>query len=227
MDHWNFFGGGRRVLGALMKNRLILVGGGAFARELMNWADHLYGCTEGKSIHGFLDESPNVLESFNYQISYLGKIDNFQPAKGEKLLIGIGDPAGKKRIYEMLKLRGGEFLQLIHPTAVVANTAKLGEGVVVCPHSLVSADAIVGDGVAINALSSVGHDVVLGNFCTLSAHVDLTGSVEVGERVFFGTGAKVLPKAKIGSGAKIGAGAIIMRSVPENGVMYAQPAKKL
>lgn len=210
-----------------MKNRIILVGGGAFARELINWSDHLYGCDEGKSIHGFLDENSEALEGFNYQVPYLGKIETFHPAQGDKLLMGVGDPKGKKRIFEALKSRGGEFLQLIHPTAVIANSAKLGEGVVVCPHSLVSSDALLGDGVAINALSSVGHDVVLGNFCTLSAHVDLTGWVKVGECVFFGTGAKILPKVKIGSGAKVGAGAIIMRSVPENGVMYAQPAKKL
>jgi len=210
-----------------MKHRLILVGGGGFARELINWADHLYGCTRGDSIMGFLDQSSDALGNFDYQTRYLGKIEDFCPMPGDKLLMAIGDPAGKKRIFEVLKKKGAEFAQLIHPTAVVANSAKLGEGVVVCPHALISADTIVGDLVSINTLSSIGHDVIVGNFCTLSAHVDLTGGVKVGECVFFGTGAKVLPKVKIASGAKIGAGALIMRSVAENGVMYALPAKKL
>ncbi len=53
------------------------------------------------------------------------------------------------------------------------------------------------------------------------------GHVETGERVFFGSGAKILPKVRIGAGAKIGAGATVMRSAPENAVLYTMPAKKL
>jgi sugar O-acyltransferase (sialic acid O-acetyltransferase NeuD family) len=116
---------------------------------------------------------------------------------------------------------------LIHPSAVVARTAILGEGVVVCPHAFVSADAVVGDLCAINGSSSIGHDVKLGSFATLSAHVDLTGWVNVDECVFFGSGARVLPKVQIGRGARIGAGAIVMRSVPADAVVYAPPSKRL
>jgi serine acetyltransferase len=103
----------------------------------------------------------------------------------------------------------------------------LGEGVIVCPQALISADAVIGDMVAINCCASIGHDVVVGPFCTLSAHVDLTGWVEIDECVFFGSGARVLPKVKVQSGARIGAGAVILRSVSKDAVMYAQPAKKL
>lgn len=45
--------------------------------------------------------------------------------------------------------------------------------------------------------------------------------------MFFGSGAKILPKVRIGAGAKIGAGATVMRSAPENAVLYTMPAKKL
>lgn len=76
-------------------------------------------------------------------------------------------------------------------------------------------------------LSSIGHDVKVGAYSTLSSHVDLMGHVETGERVFFGSGAKILPKVRIGAGAKIGAGATVMRSAPENAVLYTMPAKKL
>lgn len=210
-----------------MENRLILVGGGAFARELISWADQLYGCVQGNSVAGFLDNNPDAMEGFSYKTPHLGRIEDFYPDKTDKLLMAIGDPFQKKLIYEMLKKKNGQFSQLIHPTAVIANSAQLGEGVVVCPHSFVSADANIGNVVAINGCSSIGHDVVVGSFCTLSSHVDLTGWVEVSECVFFGSGATVLPKVKISSGARIGAGAVVMRSVAENGVMYAQPAKKL
>lgn len=205
-----------------VNGRLILVGAGAFGRELINWAEDC-----GTPFAAFLDSSAAALDGFDYRLDYLGPIDEFIPQEHDRLVIAVGEPAAKRRLVEILKTRGARFAQLVHPSAVVARTASLGEGVVLCPHTVISADARVGDFAAVNALSGVGHDVQLGAYSTLSAHVDLTGWVIVGEAVFFGTGARVLPKVTIGAGARIGAGATVFRSVPEGATMYTAPARKL
>lgn len=205
-----------------VNTRLILVGAGAFGRELINWAED-----GGTPFAGFLDSSAAALEGYDYALDYLGTIDDFAPQEGDRLVVAIGDPQAKRRIVLGLKEKGAQFAQLVHPSAVVARTAKLGEGVVVCPQAVVSADARVGDFVAVNALSGVGHDVELGPYSTLSSQVDLTGWVKVGEACFFGTGARVLPKVRIGAEARIGAGATVFRSVPDGATMYTAPAKKL
>lgn len=210
-----------------MNRRLILVGGGGFGRELINWSLDIAKAGLGPAITAFIDDNPSVLDGFNYDLKYLGLIDQYLPQPGDLFVISIGDPAIKQKIYQKLADKGAVFAQLVHPSAVIARSAKLGEGVVVCPLALVSADTVIGKMVAINGSSSVGHDVVLGDFCTLSAHVDLMGSVQVGESVFFGSGARVLPKVTVKARARIGAGAVIMRTVGEDSVMYAQPAKKL
>ena len=209
-----------------MGGRLILVGAGSFGRELINWA---YDIAEqgGSAFSGYLDATPDVLAGSAYALPWLGTPDDFVPQAGDQLVLGIADPVAKQAVADKLRAKGARFARLIHPTAVIARTAVLGEGAVLCPHSLVSADARVGDFVAINAMSSVGHDVVVGDYTTLSGHVDLTGFVQVGEGCFFGTGAKVLPKVKIGNRAKIGAGTTIMRTVQDEAVMYTLPAKRL
>lgn len=207
--------------------RLILVGAGAFARELISWAEHAAAANGTPVISAFLDASAAALDGFDYALDYAGTIDDYRPREGERLVMAIGDPAAKKRISAELTARGARFAQVIHPTAVIARTAKLGTGVVVCPQVVVSADAVVGDFVALNTMSSVGHDVEIGAYTTVSAHVDLTGSVKVGEACFFGSGARVVPKVTIGAEARIGAGATVLRKVPANAVMYTAPAKKL
>lgn len=211
----------------MMTKRLILVGGRAFARELINWVDDLVDLGKSIPVSGFIDENQNVMDGFSYSIPFLSSIENFTPEEGDKLLMAVGDPIFKKNCYYELKAKGASFTQLIHPSAVIARTAQLGEGVIVCPQAFVSADARIGDLCCINGNSSIGHDVQLGSFSTLSSHVDLTGWVEVGECAFFGSGARVLPKLKIGMAARIGAGAVVMRSVPDEGVVYAPPAKRL
>lgn len=209
-----------------MGGRLILVGAGSFGRELINWA---YDVAEqgGSAFSGYLDATQNVLAGSAYALPWLGTPDDFVPQPGDQLVLAIADPAAKQAVAGKLRAKGACFARLVHPTAVVARTAVLGEGVVLCPHSLVSADAQIGNFVAINAMASVGHDVVVGDYTTLSGHVDLTGFVQVGAGCFFGTGAKVLPKVKIGSRARIGAGATVMRAVPDEAVMYTMPAKRL
>lgn len=206
--------------------KLILVGGGAFSRELINWVEDIKDIGEKIEIVGFLDSSKDALSGFGYNLEYLGNIENYHPAPDEYLLMAIGDPNSKNMLFQKLKGIGASFYTLIHPKAVVARTAKLGEGVVVCPNAFVSADAIVGDLVAINGCASVGHDAKVGAFSTLSSHVDLTGWVKVGERVFFGSGARVIPKVRVGSGARVGAGAVVMMHVPENATVYTSPARK-
>lgn len=206
---------------------LTLVGGGAFARELINWAADAARAGRSAPLTGFLDQSAQVLDGFPYDLAWRGTIEAYAPVDGEQLVVAIADPVAKRRVVEGLRARGARFASLVHPTAVIAGSARLGEGVVVCPLSLVSADAQIGEFAAINAMSSVGHDVRLGAFSTLSAHVDLTGRVEVGECCFFGSGAKVLPGVRIGERSKIGAGTVIMRHVKPESVMYTPPAKKL
>jgi sugar O-acyltransferase (sialic acid O-acetyltransferase NeuD family) len=212
-----------------MNKRLILVGGGAFARELICWIEDAVDLGVGRKVTGFLDEDPKALEklAYPYEPKWISTIDDYIPKKGDELIIAIGDPVGKFKVVSKLKGKGAKFTKFIHPSAVIAKSAILGEGVVICPQALVSSDVQVGDFVMVNCLSSMGHDVVVGNYSTLSGHVDLTGYVQVGEGVFFGTGAKVIPKVKIGAGAKIGAGTTIIKSVTENSVMYASPTKRL
>lgn len=211
----------------MMANRLILVGGGGFGRELINWVEDVVELGKCIPISGFLDDNSDSLAGFSYTVPHIGSIHSYVPHAGDQLLMAVGDPKVKKKLFIELKAKGAVFAQLIHPSAVVARTAVLGEGVVICPQALVSADVLVGDLCAINANTSVGHDVRLGDFSTLSAHVDLTGGVQVDECVFFGSGSRVLPKVKIGTGARIGAGVVVMRSVPAETVMYAPIAKRL
>jgi sugar O-acyltransferase (sialic acid O-acetyltransferase NeuD family) len=207
--------------------RLILVGGGAFSRELINWADHAAAASGGVRVSAFLDDTGNALEGFDYGLAYLGSIASYEPRPGDQLVLGISEPAAKKRIVGELTAKGAVFASLVHPTAVVARTAALGKGVVLCPYSVISADVVLGDFVAVNTLSSVGHDAVVGDYSTLSAHVDLTGRVKVGVSCFFGTGARVLPRVVVGDECRIGAGATVMRNVASSAVMYTMPAKKL
>jgi len=65
----------------------------------------------------------------------------------------------------------------------------------------------------------------VGDWCTLSDHVDITGKVSLGDAVFAGTHACVLPGLRVGDRAVVGAGAVVTRNVPSGSTMFGVPAK--
>ncbi len=210
-----------------MSLRVILVGAGGFGREVISWAADAHIHKNFPKIFGFLDDNSNALNNFSYGITCLGDFESYQPHADDVFLLGVANPTIKDKAVKLLKSKGGMFITLIHPTAVIAKTAAIGEGAVICPFALISADTKIGDFVTINVMSSIGHDSVIGDYSTLSGHVDITGQVVVGESVFFGSGVKVVPRIKIHSGAKIGAGCTVMRSVSAGTTVYTTPARKL
>ena len=51
--------------------------------------------------------------------------------------------------------------------------------------------------------------------------------MKAGEGCLLGSGARVLPGLTIGDRCTIGAGAVVVRSVPDEVTLYAQPARRL
>lgn len=53
------------------------------------------------------------------------------------------------------------------------------------------------------------------------------GRVDIGDDVFIGAGAIILPNVRIGNRVIIGAGAVVTRDIPDNSVAAGNPAKVL
>ncbi len=79
----------------------------------------------------------------------------------------------------------------IHPTAVVAADAVLGEGVSIGPHAVIGAAAHIGDSSFVGAGTSLGARTHLGRACRLHAHVTIYADVRIGHRAIIHSGAVI------------------------------------
>lgn len=100
----------------------------------------------------------------------------------------------------------------------------------------------------INAFGTEPYLIKIGNECLLAADVrlithdggvnilnknkyfgdkkmDKIAPVIIGNRVYIGTGAYIMPGVTIGDNVVIGAGAIVVRDIPDNSVAVGVPAK--
>ena len=208
--------------------KLYIIGAGGFGFETALVCDAMLTSTLAPfNSYAFLDDDPEYLNKRGQQKLFAGKWSNHEVDPNALYICAIGDPNSRKSIVQTLRGKRAHFTNIIHPTAIIANSAQIGEGVVICAFAFVSSFTKIGNHAHINVSSSIGHDSVLGDFCSLSAHVDITGNVTVGERVFFGTGAAVLPGFKIEADCRIGANVHVMRNLKSESIMYVEPAKFL
>jgi sugar O-acyltransferase (sialic acid O-acetyltransferase NeuD family) len=216
---------------------LILIGSGAFAIEVATYISDINSViltadspTESMEIivtdvvssdHARRDDVDHILET---NPRYHDEISSVEILRHKYIINCIGDPAARSRIYRELAPRGVKYWTLVHPTAYVAPTAKVGAGCIICPLVFVGPYAQIGDNVAINVGSTVGHDVIVGRSAVLSPGSRLNGHATCGIAAFLGAGATLLPKTGLGDFSKLSAGSVLTKRVGDGFLMHGNPA---
>lgn len=200
---------------------LIIVGAGGFGRE----AYHLAKTIGNWNIIGFIDDNPNALKGYKCEAKIIGSIKDWTPTENEEFAMGIASPKGKESIANYLKTKGANFVSLIHPRAMVYDTAEIGEGCIIGGMSNIGDCAKLGNFVNV-AGSIVGQDSIVGDFSTTTAYVNIA-SAHIGQRVFIGSHSVILNSKKIGDDAYICAGSVVISNVKPGTKVFGNPAKKI
>lgn len=145
------------------------------------------------------------------------------PRDAKALALAIGDNRSRLHVARAVGL--DRFPPLVHPSAVVSPSARIGPGTVVLPVAVVNAAAVVGHAVIVNTGAIVEHDCYVGDGAHISPRAVLAGGVSVGERSWIGAGAVVLPGLRVGSDVVVGAGAVVTRNVPDGATVAGIPAR--
>jgi sugar O-acyltransferase (sialic acid O-acetyltransferase NeuD family) len=203
--------------------RIVVLGGGGHALVVIDTLQ----CA-GSDVAGIVAPAP--VEAI-LGVPYLGS-DDFLLARGNervRLANGMGsiDASGARAaLFERFIAAGFEFVQVIHPSATVARSARTGAGVQILAGAVVQPGAILGRNVIVNTRASVDHDCVVGDHVHVAPGVTLSGGVVIGAGAHVGTGAVVLQGRTIGARAVVGAGAVVERDVPAGAVVVGVPARE-
>lgn len=139
--------------------------------------------------------------------------------------ICIGRNGVRKQLAETLGLEDDDYAALIHPGAIVSETASVGHGTVVMAGAVIQAGADIGAHCIINTGGVADHDNAIGDYVHLSPRAALAGGVKVGEGTHIGIGASVIPQIDIGPWSVIGAGAAVISRIPGHVTAVGVPAR--
>jgi sugar O-acyltransferase (sialic acid O-acetyltransferase NeuD family) len=146
---------------------------------------------------------------------------------GCSYLVGIADPAARRRLTAQLDELGGTAATLVHPAATVAPETSLGAGCLVMGGAYLSSSVTVGRHSQLQYTATVGHDSTLGDRVTVLPGANVSGSVAIEDDATVGSGAVVLQGRVVGAGAFVGAGAVVTRDVAPGAVVVGSPARPL
>jgi UDP-3-O-[3-hydroxymyristoyl] glucosamine N-acyltransferase len=92
-----------------------------------------------------------------------------RPERDDWMFVAIGDPATRARLMANYRTVGWRFATLVHPTAVVATDATLGDNVIVAAGAVVESATRIGRGVIVDIGVLVDHDCQVADFVHLAA----------------------------------------------------------
>ena len=202
---------------------LYIIGAGGCGREVLQW---IKDSSIEYNIIGFLDDNLKALDDFKCSHKIISKISEYIPKANDVFVCAIANPDIKEKIMTSYMVKGAHFINIVHPTSVIAETAELGTGIVVYPYCVISDNTVIGDFVTLNLYDSIGHDAEIGDYTTISAHCDITGAVKIGKKVFMGTHVSIVPRVKIKDEAVLCAGSVVMNNISRGKKVLGNPAKK-
>jgi sugar O-acyltransferase (sialic acid O-acetyltransferase NeuD family) len=145
-------------------------------------------------------------------------------AEKPKFHIAVGSNSLRSAILQRLK--DFDFFNVIHPAAVVSDSALIGVGTLITANAVIGPDARLGNHCIINHAAVVDHDCVVGDFTHIAPGVCLGGGVKVGAGCLVGAGAVILPGVSISDNVIVGAGAVVTKNVLA-GTVVGIPAKTI
>ncbi len=206
--------------------RLAIIGAAGLGRQI---AEHAR-TNQGWTIAGYYEDRPAGGE-FN-GAPVLGTTDciekDYARGRFDQIMVGIGYNRMEARSLHFERLKGRvPFANLIHPSAYVHSSCKMGEGVFLYPGVTIDMAVQLQDNVLIHVGGIVAHDSAIGPHSYLSPGVNVAGFASIGRCCFIGIGATIIDGIVIAPNSTVGAGSVVIRDTDPYSVSVGVPAKQI
>jgi sugar O-acyltransferase (sialic acid O-acetyltransferase NeuD family) len=199
----------------MTRRELYVAGTGSFALEVVEYAD-----AAGIAVRGLVELVDET--RVGAEIHGLGVVSTVG-GLGRSFVVGA---AGDRLAYAArLEAQEWEAAIVVHPSAHVSPSARLGPGTIVAPGVVVGAATELGPHVLAGRGALVGHHTRIGAGVTINPGANLAGNVSVGEGATIGMGAQISNGIEIGAGAIVAAGAVVVRPVDAETRVQGVPAR--
>ena len=199
-----------------MKNKkldVIIIGTGGLAREFTSYF------SSSCNILGYSTTCPYEFEKFNLN-GHLFSLDiTKENLPTKNLVIAIGSPRIKKKLYDHLSKFKFTFPSIIHETALVSKSSFLGDGVIISPMAIIGPNTRIGNLVYCNYQTGVGHDSIIGDYTQINPGAQIGGEVIVHPESLIGSNSTILQKTRLNNTITVGSGSVVLGTKNKSGTI--------
>ena len=202
--------------------RIVLIGGGGFAKEVAEIVELNKHC-----IVGCVDDASAIKVPYPFW-GPLKLLKSYR-TDFDAIALGIGavdrsSMAIRARIVEWIRDLGFPTTSVVSPKAVVSRGVKIADSVFVGHGVVISVDANIEDFVILNSQVTVGHDACIGSLSVIAPGAFIGGMTSLGAQCLIGPGAQILQGLTVGHGSIVSVGSVVLRSLsPESTVVPLRP----
>lgn len=198
---------------------------------LIGYSGHAFVVAEtalenGVNLIGYSEKNISYINPF--ELAYLGfekDKDFIGWSKNVSFILGIGDNVIRQNIANLIESKGKEINSLVHSSATISKSAKIGSGTFINKNVAINSLVKVGKNVILNTGCIIEHECVIGDAVHIAPGAVLAGNVSVGERTFVGANAVIRQGIIIGKDVVIGAGTVIIDNIPDGKKVVGNPGK--
>lgn len=122
--------------------------------------------------------------------------------------------ADRQRLRNEAATAGYHMASIVHPSAVISRSAKIGAHCLIGESVVVQAFAEIGDNVSLNARAFLGESARLGDNVYLGAGVIVERQAQVGDHVTIRSGTIIAEGRKVGADTTLAAHSVIANDLP-------------
>lgn len=174
--------------------------------------------------------------------------DNEAEVNGYPVLGGIQDNSWDKLpkdhyfIYAMSNVKQAEerynllnklnipyhrYCNVIHPSAVVSDQAKLGVGIALMPFTVISPNVVIGNHSQMYAQSFIGHDSIIDEMVFVANNASIGGRIHIHNGAHVGSNCSILERLELGPFSITGIGSVVTKSVEPYAIVVGSPARTI
>lgn len=207
----------------MLNKNIYIVGAGTYGEAMCELANII-----GYTVIGFYDEDDIKLNTSVMGVKVIGKFSNIneEDIKGKNFIVAIGDNEVRYNLMTKINKLGGITPALIHPSAIISPSAKIGKGVYIQANAYIWTKVIIDDFCIISPNVVIAHHTYVGKACLISTLTGVGASIKIEDKVFIGMGCTIVTGMHVvGGNSIIGAGAVVLKDTERNSIYAGIPAK--
>ncbi|MBE7629131.1 acetyltransferase [Tenacibaculum piscium] len=192
--------------------KIAIIGSGGLGREILGIIQAINKKNKTWTFIGFYDD--NYSDKLIHSYPIIGDIATLNSIEEDiYIVIGIGNPAVKEKIFKKITNPKIVFPTLIHPSVISYSeeTISLGKGVVIAANCVLTVDIEISDFVYLNTACTISHDTIIEDYTMVMPTVSISGGAKIGKKVYLGNGTKIDYHITIADNTVIKAGTIFSK----------------